>query len=437
MSIVGIGAPPTVSGAINLASFIANVKDYGARGDGIADDTIPIQNAMNAAAVSGGAVLLPPGQYAINSRLRLGAVLPPDNVLISGYGATIKPLATFPTGTQVFRLGDSGSGREATNLTVEGLKIDMSLCTGSTTIGIALFAKQRCTLRDVSVFNAPQHAFNLAGLAGTPTEILVDHCYAQDCQGNGFLFASNVSYSIIHDSGAKNINISQLGAGFYIFSGDNNTLDNCWCDTSGNNGFRIGTSNNTAINCRALNINGEGFRLTSSSGSQSKSSCVNCVVSGVYSGSAHAFRASGHTDGSFINCRANGATGGANGVRIDNLDGAVKGIRVIGCEFDAMQPGGGIGDGVNITSGTFHQIVGCTFKNMGRDGVHADNVTDVIVSGCISYDDQGTKTQAYAVRTTGTSDRFTIVGNSIRAADHLTGSTSLVGAANITANNQV
>lgn len=44
-----------------------NVKDYGALGNGTADDTVAIQNAITAAGTNGGQVYFPPGQYKLNS----------------------------------------------------------------------------------------------------------------------------------------------------------------------------------------------------------------------------------------------------------------------------------------------------------------------------------------------------------------------------------
>lgn len=51
-----------------------NVKAFGARGDGVADDSGAIQTAINAAASTGGGlVFLPPGKYRLLKGLQLGA----------------------------------------------------------------------------------------------------------------------------------------------------------------------------------------------------------------------------------------------------------------------------------------------------------------------------------------------------------------------------
>ena len=55
-----------------------NVKDYGARGDGVSDDAPAIQSALDAVG-SGGVVYLPPGKYVIGGTLR-----PSSRTLIYG-----------------------------------------------------------------------------------------------------------------------------------------------------------------------------------------------------------------------------------------------------------------------------------------------------------------------------------------------------------------
>src|SRR5438552_3587176 len=53
----------------SLTGEVINVKEFGAKGDGVTDDTTPIQNALNAVPSTGGTVLFPVGTYKISSTL--------------------------------------------------------------------------------------------------------------------------------------------------------------------------------------------------------------------------------------------------------------------------------------------------------------------------------------------------------------------------------
>lgn len=69
-------AGPTVNLEIAVAAAafgVFNVKDYGAVGNGITDDTTAIQNASTAAvAAGGGLVWFPPGTYKITAQITMG-----------------------------------------------------------------------------------------------------------------------------------------------------------------------------------------------------------------------------------------------------------------------------------------------------------------------------------------------------------------------------
>ncbi|KJF18052.1 right-handed parallel beta-helix repeat-containing protein [Acidithrix ferrooxidans] len=65
---------------------VFNVKAYGAKGDGVTDDTAAIQAAINAASTVFGTIFFPPGKY-----LCAGALVFAANMIFSGYGATLLP----------------------------------------------------------------------------------------------------------------------------------------------------------------------------------------------------------------------------------------------------------------------------------------------------------------------------------------------------------
>jgi hypothetical protein len=66
-------------------STIDVVRDFGAKGNGIADDTQAIQNAIDAVYQNGGGtIVFPPGTYLVRS------VTLKENITYYGYGATIK-----------------------------------------------------------------------------------------------------------------------------------------------------------------------------------------------------------------------------------------------------------------------------------------------------------------------------------------------------------
>lgn len=52
-------------------SLMINVRDYGATGDGVTDDTASIQAAVDAAAIGGGSVFVPRGTYLVNGTVNI------------------------------------------------------------------------------------------------------------------------------------------------------------------------------------------------------------------------------------------------------------------------------------------------------------------------------------------------------------------------------
>ena len=101
------------------AEGMTSAKADGAKGDGVADDTVAIQKALDEAGKSGGRVYLPPGKYLVKSSLRI-----PPGVMLQGAldsPVWIKPLkgtVILATGGRdkeedppLFDLGDSATVR--------------------------------------------------------------------------------------------------------------------------------------------------------------------------------------------------------------------------------------------------------------------------------------------------------------------------------------
>lgn len=72
-----------------LADIVINVKTFGAVGDGVADDTIAIQSALDAAGLAGGGIVyFPLGKYLINTTLNLPLV--PIVIRGAGHATVLK-----------------------------------------------------------------------------------------------------------------------------------------------------------------------------------------------------------------------------------------------------------------------------------------------------------------------------------------------------------
>lgn len=115
---------------VTRTADVANVKDFGAIGDGITDDTAAIQNAINIVNINGGGtVFFPPGVYGINGENGPFSVFNPshgggielkDGVRLLGSGIGITTLKNIVDNWRMVVGIRGGNNIAIENLTIDG-----------------------------------------------------------------------------------------------------------------------------------------------------------------------------------------------------------------------------------------------------------------------------------------------------------------------------
>ena len=153
-----------VESQVDAAKVFVNVKDYGAVGDGVNEDHIPIQSAVNAASLGGGGtVVIPPGDYYFRQLVDLAS-----NVNILGYGATIRKKHSTDSPYAAFRARsgpEAGYVSNVKNVTVEGLTFRGNYSENRSVCAFSLHRAQNITVRNCNFIEAAGsgHVFDLCG----------------------------------------------------------------------------------------------------------------------------------------------------------------------------------------------------------------------------------------------------------------------------------
>jgi hypothetical protein len=313
-----------------------NVKDYGARGNGSADDTAAIQSAIAAAQQStyGGVVYLPVGQYVVSAPL----VITRSDILILGSGplatmggagyndgncTTIKPAAKWAQGgasQPACILFDAVTAR--TNLNRCGVEritiLGSNLPSGSQMHGIATygyvgaFSVTGCIIGSIANKSS-------SGITNTTS-------YWPTAQGNSIV---------------RNLVQNVGGDGFDLASGDL-TMEHCHAQGCGGNGISITTrAGDTRIaNCRSDLSGLNGFYIY--------------VPFGKYLGMVQ-----------LANCSTQRNM--ENGIRIINTkSGEISPVYLTGCVFQGDGRSGSSFAGIRLSGPIMATITGC--------GVHINTV---------------------------------------------------------------
>lgn len=177
-----------------------NVKQFGAKGDGVTDDTASINLALS----KGKNVIFPKGEYVTSSEITITS----ENIIIRGNGATIKPIHYF----DCFNVNGN-------NIVIDSLNID-----GGCNYGYDLNGSY-CTIKNCNISNTLHNAIMITGSHNTIDNVVANLC-GWDCVGN----YGNASYNIINN--CKAIKTKRHG-----FSSDPTThhisFINCYCEDVG------------------------------------------------------------------------------------------------------------------------------------------------------------------------------------------------------------
>jgi Pectate lyase superfamily protein len=329
------GAAPTQALSASGRGFY-NVRDYGARGNGSADDTAAIRSAVMAAQQNeyGGVVYLPVGQYVVTAPL----VVTKSDILILGSG----PLATM--GGAGYNDGNCTTIKPAAKWAQGGASQPACILFDAVTAGISL---NRCGVERLTIVgsNLPpriqMHGIATYGYVGafSVTGCIVGAIANKSSSGitNTTSHAPTAQGSSIIRNLVQNVG----GDGFNLASGDL-TMEHCHAQVCGGNGISITTkAGDTRIaNCRSDLSGLNGFYIN--------------VPFGQYLGMVQ-----------LANCSTQRNI--ENGITITNTaSGKISPVYLTGCVFQGDGRSGSSNAGIRLSGPVMATITGC--------GVHVNTV---------------------------------------------------------------
>lgn len=238
VTFLAAGSGATQRTALDKLRDVVSVKDFGAVGDGVADDTAAIQAAINAAsAANGGIVYVPAGTYSVK------ALLMKSNVSIFGAGdCSVLSLAEGQ-----YMLANS-ENVECSNVTIHGLRLIGNKATFTSTGG-GVYSTRGTNWK---ISNCSFENFAQVGvLVGLPGNGVTNWPNAGRVvvSGNTFLNCGNNGFGAIAVTHGSNICIS----GNSITSTDQNAGYGIDLEpNSGNKVSAVSVVGNTMTGCRLI-----------------------------------------------------------------------------------------------------------------------------------------------------------------------------------------
>ena len=358
--------------------MIFNVQNFGAKGDGITDDTAAIQNAIDAAAAAGGGqVYMPTGTYIVSAGEEPsdGCLMLKSNVYMygDGMGATTVKVADG-SDTKITGVIRSAYGEQTHDFGVSNLTIDGN--------------RDNTTGKIDGWFNG-----YIPGEAGFDSNVTLDSVEIKDCSGYGFDPHEQTVNMVIKNSVSHGNGLDGFVADFLSDS----TFENNVAYDNDRHGFNIVTSTHDFTLTNNVAYNNGGTGIVVQRGSEDIPSPSNITITGgeVYGNGA---------EGVLIKLSSEVTVSG-----VDIHDNSSTGVRIYGSNhveiIDNTLNNNSLGSSVpEIIIQSYDDTLGVSGKYFnGSDNIIQGN----IISG------SNLSTYGVAERNEDGTDRNAIIGNTI------------------------
>jgi hypothetical protein len=243
----GVGAVTTTVQA-KLRQTVS-VKDFGAVGDGIADDTVAINEAIESLGSAGGTVYFPTGIYMVSryQGLNFGVVLK-SNLTLAGAGVNAAIIKGMPNAGFMHMVGNAVAGES--NISIHDLTLDHNgtqINSGAGVHALRFLAVTNVWIQRIAVKNSDHHGIVTIAPSGQDTSTV-----------NNTFFVSDVY--------CENIGVSQRNGGDAIrifFGADKLTINNVICNGIEYHGVHVGKGRGTVSNIQMFNCGNVGLELQS------------------------------------------------------------------------------------------------------------------------------------------------------------------------------
>jgi len=205
---------------------IRNVRDYGALGNGVHDDTAAIQAAINSLPAEGGTVIVPPGTYMIdttrkvNLRSAMCLLMDPDAVLKAKTASVARHYILYINGkTDVEIAGGQLLGERDTH-------VYTTSSTDEWGHGIQILGGRRVTVRDLRVSHCTGDG---VCIGGGSSDVVIANIVSTQNRRQG-LSITNCSNIRVHESEFSHTQGTAPECGIDIEPDDGYSCSNVWIE---------------------------------------------------------------------------------------------------------------------------------------------------------------------------------------------------------------